>query len=46
MFHNHQIGLIKRGLVIATIVQPQTDMNIVQADFLIGIQIENIEIDA
>ena len=42
-FHDHEVGFVEGSFGVAAVVESQADMNIVETDFLIKVEIEDIE---
>lgn len=42
--HYHQIGLIERSFIVATVVERQADVDVVQTYLLVEVQVENVEV--
>ena len=45
VFHDHEVGFVEGSFSVAAVVESEANVNIVETDFLIKVEIEDIEGD-
>jgi hypothetical protein len=46
VLHDHQVGLVVGGFIVAAVVQAEADVDVVETDFLVEVEVKNVESDA
>lgn len=45
IFHDHHVGFVEGCLVVATVVETQADVDVVEADLFVEVEVEDVESD-